>query len=253
MKHSFFAAFLMYSRIPMPEISWEEENHRYALCFFPLIGMVIGGLEVLWWWLGRRFGIGTILYGAGAAALPLWVTGGIHMDGYMDVWDAKACLGSQEKMFQVMKDSRIGAFAAIHVCLYLLLQTALFTEISSIQAVMVAAGCFIQSRAFSALAAVTWNNARKEGTLQSFTRPAQKYLTISVELIWLVAVWCGMCLVHLPSGIGAVAGGLAAFLYYRWFSTKTFGGITGDLAGYFLQICELAGLAGVVAGSWLMK
>lgn len=235
----------------MPEIPWEEEKHRYALCFFPLIGAVIGGLEMVWWWLAGRIGIGAVCYGTVAACLPLWVTGGIHMDGYMDVWDAKACFGSREKKFEVMKDSRIGAFAAIHVCLYLLLQAALFTEIGTKAAAIACAGCFVQSRALSALAAVTWNNARKAGTLQSFTRPAQKRLTVAVELLWLFAAWGGMCFVHLPAGIGAAAGAAVSFLYYRRFAEKTFGGITGDLAGYFLQICELAGLAGIVAGEWI--
>ncbi|MBQ1398379.1 MAG: adenosylcobinamide-GDP ribazoletransferase, partial [Clostridia bacterium] len=44
MIHSFFSAFLMYTRIPMPQVEWREENRRYSLCFFPLCGAVIGGL-----------------------------------------------------------------------------------------------------------------------------------------------------------------------------------------------------------------
>ena len=44
----------------------------------------------------------------------------------------------------------------------------------------------------------------------------------------------------------AVAAAAAVFLYYRWMSRKQFGGITGDLAGYFLQMCELAMLAVLV-------
>ena len=44
---SFASAFLMYSRIPMPQVEWKEENRRYALCFFPLIGAVIGAVFIL--------------------------------------------------------------------------------------------------------------------------------------------------------------------------------------------------------------
>ena len=43
-----------------------------------------------------------------------------------------------------------------------------------------------------------------------------------------------------------ILAALLAFLYYYWMSRKQFGGTTGDLAGYFLQICELAMLAGAV-------
>ena len=34
-------AFSMYSRIPMPQVSWTKERMKYAMCFFPLIGVVI--------------------------------------------------------------------------------------------------------------------------------------------------------------------------------------------------------------------
>ena len=43
-------AFSTYSRIPMPMVEWNEKNMRYALCAFPLVGVVCGGC---WWaWAG---------------------------------------------------------------------------------------------------------------------------------------------------------------------------------------------------------
>ena len=39
---SFFIAFSMYSKIPMPQFQWKDEDMRYALCFFPWVGAVIG-------------------------------------------------------------------------------------------------------------------------------------------------------------------------------------------------------------------
>ena len=39
---SFFIAFSMYSKIPMPRTDWTKESMRYAMCFFPVIGAVIG-------------------------------------------------------------------------------------------------------------------------------------------------------------------------------------------------------------------
>ena len=45
---SFFIAFSMYSKIPMPRTDWTKESMRYAMCFFPVIGAVIGGLLYLW-------------------------------------------------------------------------------------------------------------------------------------------------------------------------------------------------------------
>jgi len=48
MLKSLFSAFLMYSRIPMPKCEWREENRRYSLGFFPLVGTVIGVMIILW-------------------------------------------------------------------------------------------------------------------------------------------------------------------------------------------------------------
>ena len=42
-------AFSMYSKIPMVQFEWKEEDMRYSMCFFPLVGIVIGLLSWCWW------------------------------------------------------------------------------------------------------------------------------------------------------------------------------------------------------------
>ena len=42
-------AFSMYSKIPMPQFEWKEEDMRYSMCFFPFVGIVIGLLSWVWW------------------------------------------------------------------------------------------------------------------------------------------------------------------------------------------------------------
>lgn len=89
-------AFSTYSRIPVPQVAWTDENRKYSMCFFPLIGAVIGLL--LWGWLALCdvLGFGALLRGAVGALLPILVTGGIHMDGFMDTSDALASWQSPE-------------------------------------------------------------------------------------------------------------------------------------------------------------
>ena len=247
------SAFLMYSRIPMPQVEWKEENRRYALCFFPLIGLVTGGLFLLWYWFCDRLHIGSLLFAAGAVAIPVMVTGGIHLDGFCDVNDAKACGGTRERMLMVMSDSHIGAFAAIHLMLYLLLQAGIFSQVEGIPMAAICAFSFVQSRAFSGLAAVTFKNAKGAGTLWSFSKPAQRKITIAAELTFLVVTSAVMvCLDKVIGSMGVLAGA-ASFLYYRIFAYKRFGGITGDLAGYFLQICELAVAAAAVLSGLIWR
>ena len=52
--NSIISAFAMYSRIPVPKIKWCEENRRYALGFFPLVGAVSGLMMVLWYFISDK-------------------------------------------------------------------------------------------------------------------------------------------------------------------------------------------------------
>ena len=45
----------MYSKIPMPRVEWNEKNMKYAMCFFPLVGVVTGILEVIFHAEGAAF------------------------------------------------------------------------------------------------------------------------------------------------------------------------------------------------------
>lgn len=247
MIRSLISAFAMYSRIPMPMIEWKEENRRYALCFFPLIGAVIGAIMLLWHWLCGVLGAGDLLFAAGCTVIPIAVTGGIHLDGFCDVSDAKASCADREKALEIMKDSRVGAFAVIDVVLYLLVQTALFSELRNTSAMLCAALGFVLSRSLSGLAAVTLRCAKKSGTLQDFSLPAHKKITVTA-LSCTAVLSAVLAVIFSPAaGIAADVGAALSFAYYRSFAYKRFGGITGDLEGWFLQICELTVLIFITA------
>lgn len=248
---SFASAFLMYSRIPMPQVEWKEENRRYALCFFPLIGAVIGALFLLWKYICGMLGIGVFADGAVSAVIPLLVTGGIHMDGFCDVIDANSSCADKEKKLKIMSDPHIGSFAAMWLCVYLLLQAGLLAEVKR-TAIIVAIG-YVLSRALSGLAAVTFKGAKKDGALQSFAKPAHKKVTVAVLLIFTAIMSAAMLMTDLVSGGLALIGAADAFIYYRISAYQNFGGITGDTAGWFLQICEMAVLIFAVVGEKLTE
>ena len=83
-------AFSTYSRIPMPQVEWNERNMRHTLAFFPLVGAAVGtafwGTDALC----RLLELGPVLRAALLTAVPAAVTGGIHLDGYCDTVDALA-------------------------------------------------------------------------------------------------------------------------------------------------------------------
>lgn len=243
---SFCSAFLMFSRIPMPNVEWKEENKRYALCFFPFIGVIIGGFLLLWQWLCAILGTGSLLFSAICVILPIIITGGIHVDGFCDVIDAESSCRSRERKLEIMKDSHTGAFAVIYTVVYFLLAFGLFSEINTFPQMLIVSLGFVMSRTLSAFAAVTFKSAKSDGTLQSFVKPAHKKITLAVLAIIFAAAIVSMLLTDVIIGTFAVFAGLLTFAYYRIFSYKKYSGITGDMAGYFLQLCELAILAAVV-------
>lgn len=250
---SLCSAFLMYSRIPVPQVEWKEENRRYSLCFFPLVGAVIAVLIMLWWKLCGLLSAGSLFFAVGFTVIPVFVTGGIHIDGFCDVNDALASYLPKEKMLEIMKDPHIGSFALIKLCIYFLLQTALLSEVSSFSLLVICTHGFVQSRAWSGLAAVTFPNARGEGSLQNFSNPAHKKIAIIVEIIYLLISSAVMIVLNPICGTAAFLCGGAVFIYYRIFSLRRFGGITGDLAGYFLQLCEIWIIAGAVIANLLSE
>ena len=248
---SLLIAFSTYSRIPVPQVEWNEENRRYSMCFFPLVGLVTGLL--VWGWLSLCAGlmIGPFLRGAVAALLPLLITGGIHMDGYMDTTDALASWQSQEKRLEILKDSHTGAFAVMGCAGYLLLSAALYSEADPAAGLRLA-GVFVLSRALSAFALVRMRNARNRGMLDDISRVAEKRLvTLSG------GVYALLCLVlWLATGVRTallcVLAAVLCYLYYQHMSYKQFGGVTGDLAGWFLQVTELVLTAVIVIGGKLL-
>jgi len=249
---SMLSAFLMYSRIPVPKVEWKEENRRYALCFFPLIGAVVGGILLLWYWLSGILKIDTNLFSAVCVAIPIIVTGGIHMDGFCDVIDAQSSCQTKEKKLAIMSDPHIGAFPLIYLAVYFLVTFGLFGEVKGFETMLIISLGFILSRALSGFAAVTFKSAKSESSLQNFAKPAHKKNTVTALLILILAIGSSMILINIVCGLSVLVVSLLVLLYYRIFSYKNFGGISGDMAGYFLQICEIFILIAVILSSKIM-
>lgn len=233
-------AFLMYSRVPMPQVEWKNENMAYAMSFFPLVGLLEGILLLLWRAVCSALGIGALLFAAGAVLLPVAVNGGIHLDGFCDCCDALASHQSRERKLEIMKDSAAGAFAVISCCAYLILYVALWSELErDLRSVSALALVPVISRALSGFAVVSFKNARTGGLLATFSRAADSRTVRVVMLLWFIAAAVGMSCCSPATGVACVIAALAVFGFYRFAAYRQFGGITGDTAGWFLQICEL--------------
>ena len=87
-----FRAFLMclsmFSVIPIPGSVWDEAARPLMTLFLPVVGLVIGGIWTLLAYLTRLMELPKLVAAAILCAYPFLVTGGIHLDGYLDVTDA---------------------------------------------------------------------------------------------------------------------------------------------------------------------
>ena len=100
---SVIVSFSMYSKIPMPQFEWKEEDMRYMLCFFPWIGAVIGICLWLWAVLCEKAGIGMLAFTTIGSVIPILITGGFHVDGFMDTMDAFHSYQPREKKLEYSK------------------------------------------------------------------------------------------------------------------------------------------------------
>ena len=245
--NSFKIAFSMYSKIPMPQSEWTEENQRYVMCFFPLVGLVIGGLIFIWHLfyeiMPLKKGVGEIFFAAFVILISMTVSGGIHADGFLDTQDALSSYASREKKLEILKDPRAGAFAIISGIVYFLLYLATYSQLVSFgkgdEAIWILlALSFVLSRAFSGLSVVSFPLAKNSGLLAMFKDRAKRgvvkmwmlgyiFITGGVSM-WISPIYGGLIILTF----------LLVFLYYYRMSKKTFGGITGDIAGWFVQVSE---------------
>ena len=236
----FIIAFAAYSKIPMPKVEWNKKNMKYALCFFPIIGLVIGTLLYGWSFVCGEYGFGQTCFALVGAVIPIIVTGGIHLNGFMNTADALYSHEKREKKPEILKDPYVGAFAVISVICFFFLYAAGLTLIWKKNQLLLLGISYVISRTLSGMSMVWFSTAKKEGALYTFASMAQKR-TVRVVLVTLLAM-CFISAVVIQPVIGAVMALAAMWVwtYFYYMSKNQFGGITGDLAGYFLCLCELS-------------
>lgn len=244
---SLIVAFAMYSKVPMPKVEWSEKNMRYALCFFPLVGLLIGLLLYVWFCIGIRLGLNDIMLSTIATLIPLLLTGAIHMDGFCDTVDAMSSHASIEEKQRILKDPHVGTFAVLGAIGYVLLMFALWTQynFTSITIIIICIG-FLCSRIFSALSLVLFKLAKKDGTAATFSIMSKKNTLIVALLVELFLCIGVMLYLNCFLALAILLAILLTYYYYKCLSSKDFGGINGDLAGFFLQLCEMVVLLVVV-------
>lgn len=232
-------AFSMFSVIPTPRVAWKEGNMRFMLAALPLVGAVIG--LALWGYLAlcALLHFHSVLTAAGLTLLPLVLSGGIHLDGFMDTADALGSRAEPEKKRAILKDPHAGAFAVIALSAYLLLYAACCTELPATWET----ACFlglthVAARASGALLGVVVPPWSGQGLLRTFHDASARSACYLLG-VWLLLSGAALVILH-PAGGGAAVAAAALCFFAVWrISKKQFGGMSGDLAGFLITLTEL--------------
>ncbi|MDR2491847.1 MAG: adenosylcobinamide-GDP ribazoletransferase [Coriobacteriales bacterium] len=239
-------ALALFTRIPMPTLAWERSNMRHILVALPFVGVIVAGLLQLWLWLSGLLGFGQALFACGLTLVPVLLTGGIHLDGYCDTVDALSSRGDTEKKLAILKDPHIGAFALIGVAAYLLAYFALACELTpSVTVVGLLGVAAVQSRAVGVFASIAFATARHSDLLSATRQGAGRPAAV-VCALWFVAAGAVGFLLEWRIALAAALGALVALVYARVMSRRQFGGMSGDVAGFTIQMCEILALLALV-------
>lgn len=236
--HAFFMCQSMFCAIPCPCRVWDEEARPLMLPMLPLVGLEIGAL---WWFLGWLTGslnLPVLIRGLILALWPYLATGFLHLDGYMDVTDAVKSCRDLARRREILKDSHVGSFAVIGLCMLMLAQFVVFASIPGDKNCGILLLIPALSRCGSALA-VTALPSMSTSQYAAQSKPVSHLIVLSAMLCLFVllgfALWGRMGFAL----IGCMAGyGLALRRGYR-----NLEGMNGDIAGYALTVSELCGAA----------
>ena len=180
--------------------------------------------------------------------IPVLVTGGIHLDGYADTCDARASCAPPEKKREILKDPRCGAFAVIHLCAWFVADFTLCACIRWEPRVLWCLGLgFVLERCLSGIAVASFPMAKKTGLAHTFAAASDKK-KVRVCLL-LLALGLTLALILVGRWMGIMVALTMLFLFGRYYviAKKEFEGITGDLAGWFVQRAELGMLFALLA------
>ena len=243
MKKQFTALMMawgMFCSIPCPCKRWDEKSRGWMLVWFPVIGLLIGGIWTLAAFLLGLWGKTGLLASAFLMALPFLLTGFLHLDGFMDCCDAILSRRDLAERQRILKDSHVGSFAVICVSLLFLAEFAAFCELDWARHFW---ALLPLPAAVRSAAALLVRYRKPMGTSQYAGQYEQeKTKAQGVWMALLLAVFTALPVLLLGKAgcacvLGVLGCGLSALL-----ASRNLGGMSGDISGFSITLGELCGI-----------
>ncbi|MEY2633268.1 MAG: hypothetical protein RIR00_1922 [Pseudomonadota bacterium] len=241
---AFGAAVRYFTRLPWPGGTHAAADLGEAARHLPAVGLLVGGLSGLAFWLGEMLwprSVALLL----ALAVGLYVTGAFHEDGLADTADGLGGGWDKARILAIMKDSRIGSFGVIALGLALLARYVLLLELHEFSLPLVLLAGHALSRWLATWVLARYDYVRSDDS--SKARPLTR-TPGAAGLVWgalcVALPLCGLPLLPVLGGVllAALAAGWLLRLSLRWL-----GGYSGDVLGAIQQLAELGFYLGLLA------
>lgn len=221
-----------------------EGGFAHTLFWFPAVGLVLGGIlagpVALGFLRGHTWVQAWLVVGG-----SLLLTRGLHWDGWCDVWDAWGSGARGERFWEIIKDSRVGAFGAMSLCMGLFGQIFLVHAALAMDAWQPVVYAFVQGRALSVAVLFAGQGVLRPGLGSLFGQGARQWMLLAVVL---QAVAAALWLLPIPGPALAVLLALPGFVELRALARRQ-GGMNGDFLGAAIVWGELSALLGFVLSS----
>jgi adenosylcobinamide-GDP ribazoletransferase len=202
----------------------------------PVIGLAVGALGALAYWVACYFGLPAMVGAALTVAATLAATGGLHEDGLADTFDGLGG-GSRERTLEIMRDSRIGTYGACALVLSLMLRVAALASLAGPGPVALALiAAHAGARAMLPLFLYWVPPARPDGLSADTGRPSPSNVVVAGVLGFVVMLGS----LGTARSFAALVLLLVVLGVMRRLCLQQIGGQTGDTVGALEQIGEVA-------------
>ncbi|MBA7627445.1 Adenosylcobinamide-GDP ribazoletransferase [subsurface metagenome] len=231
----FLAALSFLTVIPLPrrrEVSPEQVGR--SIGYFPVVGIIIGLILAGLYWLLRLVLPSAVVSGLLLVCLVV-LTGGLHLDGFVDTCDGIAGHKTPEARWQVMHDSRAGAFGIVGVCCLLIVKYVSLNSVPDSLMMMTLVLMPVVSRWAMVYAVFAYPYARPSGLGKVFKQAAsRRRLAIATLVALAVAIpWFRLAGLVIMLGVWVIVVAMAAYL------KRKFSGLTGDTYGAINEVAEV--------------
>jgi adenosylcobinamide-GDP ribazoletransferase len=233
---NFLMAFSFLTILPVGRTGQASEKElARSMALYPFVGLLIGLLLALGYYLFSFFLPKPLVLWLLIALLSI-LTRALHLDGFADTIDGLASGGTREKILEVMRDSRIGAFGVIGLILLIGAKYLALDHISAPSLPYALVTMIVMGRNSMVLVCYRSTYARSVGGLaKPFTENlgAREVIFSSASALIISILLMGIKGAVIFLGVGLFSLG------YRLFFKRRLGGVTGDILGAANELAEL--------------